>query len=90
MKTTLLTVLVLVGLTGLTTALAEREEAFAIDLSSADEQGRVHAYYLKCESGQALGPSCGVIRVYENTNGVLGLQTKAGFDYAADLKVLPY
>ena len=51
----------------------EDESAFTIDLSAASKD--THTYHVKCQYGGKDPRYCGSMTLWENTNGVKGLQT---------------
>lgn len=72
MKTMTLATAALLAMSGLALA-GEDESAVTIDLSNASKD--VHTYHIKCQYGGKDPTSCGTPSVWENTNGVRGLQT---------------
>ena len=72
MKTMTLAAATLLTLSGFALA-GEDESAFTIDLTGADKG--LPTYYLKCQFGGKDPKTCGIPSVWENTNGVKGLQT---------------
>lgn len=73
MKSLTIAAAALMAVSGFALAAAEDESAFTIDLSGASKD--VHSYHLKCQNGRDLTQGCGLVSVWENTNGVRGLQS---------------
>lgn len=76
MKAMLLAVGVVLSLSGLATA-TEDESAFTIDLTGGNRDSAVHAYHIACQYGTELNQGCGQVSVWEEVNGVVGLQKQA-------------
>ena len=72
MKTITIAAATLLTLSGFAVA-GEDESAFTIDLTAASKD--THAYHLKCKYGGKDPRHCGAMSLWENTNGVKGLQT---------------
>ena len=80
MKTMMLATAVLIALSGVSGATGDPddESAFTLELSGANAEN-VHDYFLKCSNGKDItSTGCGVLSVWENTNGKRGLQTRPG------------
>lgn len=76
MKLFAIATVALIALSGL--ALADNEAAFTLDLSGASKD--VKAYYVKCQFGRQLGAACGLVSIWQEENGVKGLQTVKSID----------
>ena len=72
MKTMTIAAAALLAASGFAFA-AEDESAVTLDLTGADKG--LGTYYLKCQYGGRDFRTCGTLSVWENTNGVRGLQT---------------
>lgn len=56
----------------------EDESAFTIDLTGGSQDSAVHAYHVKCQYGGDIHAGCGLVSLWEESNGVFGLQSAAG------------
>ena len=78
----------IVGLSGLATAGPVGEESFTLDLSSIPGGSTI---FLKCSKSKDL-TNCGIPSLWEQTNGMAGLQSSAfaygGLPRPADEKLL--